>query len=268
MPLTQRGLFTSKTDLRAPWIQDGTPVVFHHGVGTNQDMWADWLPVIAPQHACHRFDFRGYGQSVVPPEGHPWSLDECIDDLMEVMAQTASQRAHVVGESTGGTVALAAAIRHPDRFASVTISNAAYKGAAIGRLGGWREEITRDGVAAWSQRMMSFRFPPGALDADSHRWYEAEQARGQPHVILGVGDLLASIDLSDELHKLQVPLLILMPDGSPFVSVQQGVDIKARVPDAELAVFPGTRHGLPFSNARECAERVLAFLRRIEAKAG
>lgn len=267
MTRTPRGLFTSKTDLRAPWVKGGRPVVFHHGVGTNQDMWADWLPIIAPQHECRRFDFRGYGQSVVPPEGHRWSLDECIDDLLEVMALTDTGPLHVVGESTGGTVALAAAILHPQRFASVTISNAAYKGSAIGRLGGWRDEITRDGVAVWSQGMMSFRFPPDVLDAERHRWYEAEQARAPAHVILGVGDLLASTDLTDELHKLRVPLLILMPDGSPFVSAQQGVDIKQRVPHAELAVFPGTRHGLPFSHARECAERLQKFLQRVEAKA-
>ena len=61
MPLTQRGLFTSKTDLRAPWTRPKLPVVFHHGIGTNHDVWSDWLPIIAPQHACHRF-------------GHPSSI--------------------------------------------------------------------------------------------------------------------------------------------------------------------------------------------------
>jgi pimeloyl-ACP methyl ester carboxylesterase len=268
MPLTQRGLFTSKTDLRAPWTRSGLPVVFHHGIGTNQDVWSDWLPVISPRHVCHRFDFRGFGQSVIPPEGHNWSLDEFIDDLMAVTDATGAERVHIVGESMGGTVALAAALRHPQRFASVTISNAAYKGSAIGRLPGWHEEIARDGMAAWAERLMGFRFAPGALDAERHRWYATEQARGKAHVILGIGDLLARTDLGDALPKLQAPLLILMPDGSPFVSVQQGVDIKARVPDAELAVFPGTRHGLPFSHGRECAERLLAFLDRIEGKAG
>lgn len=266
MPLTKRNLFATSIDLRPPWARDGKPVVFHHGIGTNQEIWADWLPVIAPRHACHRFDFRGFGRSAVPDTSHKWTLDEFIDDLMEVAGLAGSDQVHLVGESMGGTVALAAALRQPRKFASVTISNAAYKGSAIGRLPGWHEEIARDGMAAWAERMMGFRFAPAALDAARHRWFAAEQAKAKAHVILGIGDLLAGVDLSDALPTLRIPLLILMPDGSPFVSVQQAVDIKARVPDAELAVFPGTRHGLPFSHGHACAERLLAFLKRVEAK--
>lgn len=266
MPHTERGLFTSKTDLRAPWARATKPVVFHHGIGTNQEIWADWLPVLAPRHPCHRFDFRGFGQSAIPPEAHKWTLDGLIDDLMEIVGMAGAGPVHVVGESMGGTVALAAALRHPRQFASVTISNAAYKGSAIGRLPGWHDEIARDGMLAWAERLMGFRFAPGVLDAARYRWFADEQARAKAHVILGIGDLLAGIDLADALPKLQIPLLILMPDGSPFVSVQQAVDIKARVPDAELAVFPGARHGLPFSHGRECAERLSAFLENVETK--
>lgn len=266
MPLTSRQLFATTTDLRPPWARDGKPVVFHHGIGTNQDVWCDWLPVIAPCHACHRFDFRGFGQSAIPPAGHVWTLDELIDDLLEIVDLAGPGPVHVVGESMGGTVALATAIRHPDRIASVTISNAAYKGGAIGRLPGWHEEIGRDGIAAWAERLMEFRFVPGALDAEHRAWYAAEQARSMAHVVLGIGDLLGSLDLGAELERIEAPLLILSPDGSPFVSVQQGVDIKSRVRDAELAVFPRTRHGLPFSHGRVCAERLLTFLDRVEGR--
>ena len=80
--------------------------------------------------------------------------------LFEVADLAGSDPVHLVGESMGGTVVLAAALERPERVASVTISNAAYKGAGIGRLPGWRAEIERDGIAAWSERMMSLRFVP------------------------------------------------------------------------------------------------------------
>jgi pimeloyl-ACP methyl ester carboxylesterase len=39
-------------------------------------------------------------------------------------------------------------------------------------------------------------------------------------------------------------------------------ELKGLVPDAELMVFPHTRHGLPFSHAQACAEVTLRFLQR------
>ena len=47
---------------------------------------------------------------------------------------------HAMGESIGGTIALAAGLRHPSRFASVAMSNAAIMGGQIGYAPGWRAE--------------------------------------------------------------------------------------------------------------------------------
>jgi 3-oxoadipate enol-lactonase len=58
--------------------------------------------------------------------------------------------------------------------------------------------------------------------------------------------------------------LILMPDRSPFVTARMGVDLLEHVPQAELAMFPGVRHGLPFSHAAECSTRLASFLDRAE----
>ena len=33
-------------DLTPPWSQGRRPVVFHHGIGTNRQIWSDWLPAI------------------------------------------------------------------------------------------------------------------------------------------------------------------------------------------------------------------------------
>lgn len=262
--MTRRGLAYATTDLRPPWRGTGLPVVFHHGIGTNRDIWCDWLPEVAAQHPVVRFDFRGFGASVVPPADHTWTMRELVDDLLDV-ADIASQEAvHVVGESMGGTIALAAAIEHPRRFASVTISNAGYKGQGIGRLPGWKAEIEKDGIAAWAERMMSLRFVPGTGDAARLAWFSAEQARAKPHVVLGLGDLLARQDLTASAPSLKMPLLILAPDSSPFVPVRQASELVELIPHAELNVFAGVRHGLPFSHGTQAARITRDFLARVE----
>lgn len=264
LPRSPRGLAFTMTDLRPPWHRAGRPVVFHHGIGTNRDIWSEWLPHIAIRRQVIRFDFRGFGDSIVPAPSHVWSMDELIDDLFEVAEQAGPGPVHLVGESMGGTVALAAALQQPDRVASVTISNAAFKGSGIGRLPGWKAEIEKDGIAGWAERMMTFRFAPGTVDASRLAWFAAEQARARPHVVLSLGELLAAQDLTSAVSGLRVPLLVLAPDSSPFVPVTQATELAELVPHAELNVFAGARHGLPFSHAGEAARLTCAFLDRVE----
>lgn len=261
---TPRGLTAVITDIRPPWVKGGRPVVFMHGIGTNRDVWAGWLPALAAKRTCVRFDTRGYGQSAVPPVDHKFTIDELVADLLDVAALAGPGPAHFVGESLGGTVVLALAARYPDRVASATVSNAAFKGAGIATVKGWREDFRRRGVKAWSRDLMERRFAPGALDEAQRSWYEAEQDKSPEHVTAGYGELLLGADLTAELPRIKAPLLILMPDRSPFVTARMGVELAEQIPKAELVMFPGARHGLPFSHAAECALRLASFLDRAE----
>ena len=262
--MTKRGLAYTATDVRPPWCGAERAVIFHHGIGTNRDVWCGWLPEVAAQHGVVRFDFRGFGASAVPPVNHTWTMRELIDDVLDVADLAGPEPVHIVGESMGGSIALAAALERPDRFASVTISNAGYKGEGIWRLPGWKAEIEKDGIAAWAERMMPLRFAPGAGDAKKLAWFAAEQARAKAHVVLGLGDLLARLDLTDQAPSLKIPLLILAPDSSPFVPVRQASELVELIPHAELNVFAGVRHGLPFSHAAEASRLTRDFLARVE----
>jgi pimeloyl-ACP methyl ester carboxylesterase len=169
-----------------------------------------------------------------------------------------------MGESIGGTIVLAAALADPSRFASVAMSNAAIAGGRIGYAPGWRAEIARIGMKGWSDRLMAMRFAPDAVPAPALAWFAALQEKSPAHVVIGLGELLIGTDLTDTLAALRSPLLLMMPDRSPFVSLSQAAMLADLVPHAEIAVFPGARHGLPFSHARASAETLLAFLARVE----
>jgi len=263
---TPRGLHV---EIREPEVAATTPrrpIVFHHGIGTNHRIWDGWLPAIGPDRGVARFDLRGFGRSDVPDVTHKWTMQELVDDLFEVvdLAAGATGRAHLVGESLGGTVVLLAAILRPDRIASVTISNAAFKGTGIHRVAGWREEIAHDGMAGWAARMMELRFRDGVLAPEKAKWFADVQAASPAHVVLGLGELLAVQDLSTQLAAIKAPLLILMPTESPFVPVEQARELGTRVQGASLVLFHGVRHGLPYSHAEACARHLAGFLQRID----
>ena len=271
MPKTARGLYYEMMDLRPAWVREGgagRPVVFHHGVGASLEIFDAWVPIIAAHHPIARFDMRGFGRSdrPVPSLGYEWTMGELIADLFEV-AETAFGTAsvHLMGESIGGTIVLAAALKRPDRFTSVAMSNAAVNGGHIDYAPGWREEVARIGIEGWSRRLMEMRFVPGAVSEDVLTWFAKVQSRSPAHVVIGLGELLIATDLTNELAGFAAPLLLMLPDRSPFVSLSQAASLAQAVPQAEVAVFPGARHGLPLSHAAEAAKTLLSFLQRIES---
>jgi pimeloyl-ACP methyl ester carboxylesterase len=261
--MTSNGLHYDSTDLRGPWETKGLPVVMHHGIGTTADIWNGWLPVLATRHPVTRFDVRGFGRSSDAWRDDNVSMDALVDDFMQMVGLAGAPKVHLVGESMGGTVALATALKYPDRVASVVMSNATHRGTGVGRVRTWREEITRSGIAPWARDMMQARFTEDAPITPAQRdWFDRTQAASDPRPIIALGELLSGLDISEAVKALPVPLLILSPDGSPFISAAMAAELKGLVRDAELMVFPGTRHGLPFSHAQRCADAVRRFLER------
>lgn len=263
MPETRHGLYFETTDLCAPWRTPGVPVVFHHGIGTTLGVWSDWLPTIAPHHPVLRFDMRGFGKSVIPPTDHHWSLDEMVSDLWHVIDSAGYDTVHLVGESFGATVVMAAAVANSERVRSVRVLNGTYKGNGLGELENWASQFANGSSAGWSKRMMENRFAPGAASPDALAWFEREQAKTHPHVAIGLGSVLAQTDLTDGLKQLNVPLSVVLPDASPFVPVAHGHDMAALARNARLRIVPGVRHGLPFSHAGQEARALLEALNRL-----
>src|SRR5919205_2493698 len=103
------GLHYDVVDQLSPWRKPRLPILFHHGIGASAAIWAGWYSTLVDDHRLVTFDMRGYGRSHIPGAGFAWSLDRMVEDVFAVADAAGLQQFHLVGESIGGTVALAAA---------------------------------------------------------------------------------------------------------------------------------------------------------------
>ena len=142
------------------------------------------------------------------------------------------------------------------------MSNAGHAGTSIHKVETWRRTIDERGMSGWSDDFMADRFHPGALPAERWAWFARQQAAGHPMSVLNALAVLIGVDLSAELGSIGPPVLVLHPDGSPFIPVSAAVQLYEGLPDAELHVFGNAKHGLPFSHGRECAAVLRRFLAR------
>ncbi len=94
----------------------GEPVILIHGSGPGVSAWANWqfaIPYLAERFHVFAYDQIGFGYTDPAPNQH-YSLQLWTEHLLTFMQVVGVKRAHLVGNSMGAAVALAAAVDHPE----------------------------------------------------------------------------------------------------------------------------------------------------------
>lgn len=109
-------------------IGEGRPVFFIHGSGPGVTAWANWQLNLAPiaKHGlrCVAPDMMGFGYTDAPEELH-FSKDDWVDHFAAFVDSQTSEKIAIVGNSFGGAIALAYAIRFPERVDRMVLMGAA-----------------------------------------------------------------------------------------------------------------------------------------------
>ncbi len=95
----------------------GEPLMLIHGSGPGVTAWANWRGVIPSLSETFRVvapDMLGFGYSERPEDGQ-YNLDRWVEHAVGIMDALDLEQVNLVGNSFGGAVALALAIRHPER---------------------------------------------------------------------------------------------------------------------------------------------------------
>lgn len=251
------------TSLVPPWRQPRGTILMHHGVALNGDAWMEWLPaLLAADFRVIRLDMRGFGRSDPTPPGYGWSIGNFFGDIDAVLSAEQVERFHFVGESIGGLVGLAYAARRPERLLSGAFLSTPFDGKRVKVVDQWRASIAADGMAAWADALMPMRFVEVDVDPALYRWVRELQATCSPSAVCEQGEFIRTQDLTPELKNIRAPILLLAPDGSPFVDRAIAADLHTLIATSELQWFPGQRHSLLMSRAHACAAAYVAFIER------
>ena len=97
----------------------GDPVVFLHGYGGDLNNWLFNQPPVAERATTYALDLPGHGGST--KEVGEGTVPALAGVVLGFMGTLSIGRAHLVGHSLGGAVALLLALEHPDRVASATL---------------------------------------------------------------------------------------------------------------------------------------------------
>lgn len=101
--------------LRYEQTGDGAPIVLIQGANLPMEMWDAQVEFFATEFTVVRYDVRGFGGSG-PRDGVPYQSHA---DLKALLDHLRIERAHLIGLSLGGRIAVDFALTYPDRVASL-----------------------------------------------------------------------------------------------------------------------------------------------------
>jgi pimeloyl-ACP methyl ester carboxylesterase len=99
---------------------EGPDLLLVHGLGGAKSSFFDTAAGLSHRYRVHALDLPGFGSSSKPATA-PYTARYFADRVVEVMDALGIGRAHLVGNSMGGRVAIEVGLRQPDRVGALAL---------------------------------------------------------------------------------------------------------------------------------------------------
>jgi pimeloyl-ACP methyl ester carboxylesterase len=182
---------------------------------------------------------RGHGRTADVPG--PISYAAMAEDTIRFLLEEVGQPAHLVGCSDGAVIALTVALRRPDLVRRMVLA------AGIFHRTGWQDGVL-DGE------------PPAFL-RDSYAELSPDGVEHYPVVVAKLAAMHAEQPdyTPADLTQINARTLVILADDDE-VRLEHAIEMYRNIPDAELAVVPGTSHGLLVEKPALCNHIIEEFL--------
>jgi pimeloyl-ACP methyl ester carboxylesterase/DNA-binding winged helix-turn-helix (wHTH) protein len=247
------------TRLAYATIGSGPPLVkvanwlSHLDYDWESQVWRHWLVELSRRFRLIRYDERGCGLS-------DWDIprfcfEDWVEDLETVVDVLGLDRFPLLGISQGGPVAIAYAVRHPERVSHLVLHGAFARGRRKRARTPEELELTETRInlvrLGWGRPDPTYRqtfvarFLPEATQEQWRAFDELQRRTTSPENAWRFLDEFADIDVSDLAPRLTVPTLILCSRREPDNMFEESRLLSALIPDSRLVPLDSANHLLP-----------------------
>ena len=253
---------------------DNAPALalIHGGLGGgdgSKDTINRQADALSEGYRCVFYDRRACGES--DTTGDRYDMANCARDLRALLGHLGIGKAHILGSSAGGPIAMRFALDYPELtdtlmlINTMSYSEAAQQEIRRQELRRLKERIAEVGRSAAVEQALSDRFPQmGAEDPErfarivSENLARIDGIAATQQAYLDIGDSLES-----RLSELKMPTLVVHGDADSRIPVECGRSLASGIAASELHEIPGAEHGLMTNEAAGETQRiVLGFLAR------
>jgi 2-hydroxy-6-oxo-octa-2,4-dienoate hydrolase len=250
----------------------GRPVILLHGSGMGVSGWENWhrvMPDLAANHRVLAPDIVGFGFTE-RPDGAEYNIKLWVRHLTGFIEALGLEKPVLVGNSFGGSLALAYAARQSDKLAGMvlmgtpagdfvrtTSSNAWYYEPSVENMGALLREFPYDRSIVTDEMITSrheVTMLAGGLDAYRALFPEPGPA-GEQKPVRGLPEAV--------LAQVTTPVLALHGREDKMIPLECGLRIAQHVPNAELHVFGQCGHWVQIERKDKFVGQTLDFISRL-----
>ena len=251
--------------LREAVSDAAAPVLFIHALAMDGDMWQGVVDALTGEHpqiqgAMLGLDCRGHGLSGTSDGA--FTSAQFAQDILAVLDAVKAPRAHLVGCSMGGTVALAFAGRYPERVASLTVvdSTAWYGADAPEKWEQRAKTALSEGLGALIEFQKSRWFNPKFLDEQPElvRQTVAVFLANRVAAYASSCHMLGHADERAAMTAYKGPAAIVVGEEDYATPLAMSQWMTDQLANATLTVIPGARHYTPLEAPSQVAGCIAA----------
>ncbi|MFJ7729216.1 alpha/beta fold hydrolase [Neobacillus sp. NPDC097160] len=229
-------------------------ILFLHGSGPGVFAWANWryaLNDCSEQYDCLAPDLLGFGNSSHPnpiPKNRQGWMDHWVNQLIEMLDVLGIQKAHVVGNSLGCSIALELLLEQPERFDKVVLMGPGGTpntklSTELARAKGFYDKPSEKKMR---QIMSWFVFDDEKLapeiEALAQTRYETAM---RPEIHLSNESIFATAAVPvpvTALKRIKNPVLLVHGRDDMVCSVESSYYLLSYLPNVQLHVYGRTGH--------------------------
>ncbi len=250
-------------------------LVLLHGFAASLFSWREVIEPLAENLASEigtvmAFDRPAFGLTERPMPGEwvgesPYGAENQVELTIGLMDELGVERAILVGNSAGGTIAMLTALAYPQRVQALVLVD-----PAVYAHGGWMGLIRFVANTPQMQRigpLVARRIRGWGIDFARSAWHDPSritaevwegylkplQARNWDRGLWEMVRASGSHNLGGRLAEIRMPCLVITGDDDRIVPTGQSVRLADELPNAELVVIPDCGH-IPHE---ECPEPFL-----------
>lgn len=245
-----------------PGSAGAAPIVLLHGLGSSCGDWSLQVPVLGARHPLLLVDLRGHGRS--SHARGAITIEAMAGDVQALLGRLGAPAAHVVGLSLGGCVALALALRAPERVRSLILVNAFARRASNGARGAARLSARLALLACAPMSVVARHVASGLFPRRDQRELHLAAARALEATPRGVYVrtmlALARFDARRALASVRCPTLVIAGDRDGTVPLHAKRALADGIAGAKLLVVTDSGHATPWDQPDEFNRAVLDFI--------
>ncbi|HTE25737.1 alpha/beta fold hydrolase [Flavitalea sp.] len=244
---------------------EGPPLILISGLGGDHFFWDSSLKILSKHFQVITYDTRGIGKTDAPKTSY--SLDIFTDDLIALMDELKIEKAHILGFSMGGNIALTLALKSPGRISKLIIAashaviNHQIRLFVDAVLNVYESGISTkqmfDLICPWLFSNSFLSNPKNEI----YLKYDENEPDQQP-LYAWKNQYLAqrNYNVVDSIDKIKLPTLIINGEFDLFATLEDAKLLRDKIEHSVLNVIPQSGHLINYENPELFHKYILDFL--------